>query len=262
MTPKDPHRPRLGVIKLASCDGCQLTLLDCEDELLAILGALELVYFNEATSRRDDGGPFDLTLIEGSVCEPGQRDLVYAVRARSRKLITLGACANAGGIQALRNWADVEEYKRVVYAKPEYIEALATSTPVSAYVPVDFELRGCPIAKQQLVEVVTAMIVGRRPAIENEAVCAECKRKGNVCVMVAKGEPCLGPVTHTGCGALCPSFDRGCYGCFGPKERPTTQSLSDWFAAQQGMVPAERLRRFRNYYGASEPFRKESERHG
>jgi coenzyme F420-reducing hydrogenase gamma subunit len=250
------------VIKLASCDGCQLTLLDCEDELLAITGALDLVFFNEATSRRDDGDPFDVTLIEGSVCDPDQRELVIATRARTKKLIAIGACANAGGIQALRNWADVEEYKRVVYAKPEYIHSLATSTPVSAYVPVDFELRGCPISKQQLVEVITAMIVGRRPAIEDESVCAECKRKGLVCVLVAKGEPCLGPVTHTGCGVLCPSFSRGCYGCFGPKERPNTGSLSDWFAAQEGMVPAERLRRFRNYYGASEAFRKESERHG
>jgi coenzyme F420-reducing hydrogenase gamma subunit len=253
-------RPRLAVIKLASCDGCQLTLLDCEDELLAITGAVDVVYFNEATSRPDDGDPFDLTLIEGSVSVPEQLDLVRSVRARSKALVAIGACANAGGIQALRNFADSDEFARVVYATPETIETLATSTPVSAHVLVDFELRGCPIAKEQLVEVITAMLVGRRPAIANESLCAECKRQGHVCVLVARGEPCLGPVTHTGCGVLCPSHDRGCYGCFGPRERAATTSLADWFAAQ-GMVPADRLRRFRSFYGALDPFRSESERH-
>jgi coenzyme F420-reducing hydrogenase gamma subunit len=257
-----PPLPRLAVIKLASCDGCQLTVLDCEDELLAITGAIDLVHFNEATSRADDGRPFDVTLIEGSVCVPEQRDLVIRTRARTRKLIALGACASAGGIQALRNWADVEEYKRVVYAKPEYIEALATSTPVSAFVPVDLELPGCPISKQQLVEVIAALLIGRRPAIEDESLCLACKRKGNVCVLVARGDPCLGPVTRTGCGVLCPTYDRGCYGCFGPREHANTRSLSDWLGAHGGLVPADRLRRFRTYYGAAEPFRKESERHG
>lgn len=253
-------RPRLGVFKLASCDGCQLTLLDCEDELLAVAGAVEIVRFAEASSRPDDGGSFDLTLLEGSVSTPEQLALVHRLRARSKRLVTIGACATAGGIQALRNWADSKEILSVVYARPEYIRSLATSTPVAAHVPVDFELRGCPIAKEQLLELITAMLVGRKPGIRNESVCMECKRRGNVCVTVARGEPCLGPVTHTGCGALCPSYDRGCYGCYGPRERANTGSLADWFL-REGMVPAEALRRFRGINGWSEAFRKESERH-
>ncbi len=253
-------RPRLGVFKLASCDGWQLTLLDCEDELLAVAGALEIVRFAEASSRADDGDPLDLTLIEGSVSTPEQLALVHRLRARSTRLVTIGACATAGGIQALRNWADSKEFLSVVYARPEYIDSLATSTPVAAHVPVDFELRGCPIAKEQLLELLTAMLAGRRPGIRNESVCMECKRLGNVCVTVARGEPCLGPVTHTGCGALCPSYDRRCYGCFGPRERANTGSLAAWFL-REGMVPAEALRRFRGINGWSEAFRKESERH-
>ena len=159
---------------------------------------------------------------------------------QSRALITIGACATAGGIQALRNFADVEEFTRIVYATPDYISTLATSTPISAHVPVDFELQGCPINKQQLLEVISAYLNGRRPRIRAHSVCVECKRRGTVCVMVAHGTPCLGPVTHAGCGAICPSYDRGCYGCYGPKETPNTASLNAWSGAR-GPRPGARV---------------------
>ena len=148
------------------------------------------------------------------------------MRRSSKKLVTIGACATAGGIQALRNFADVSDFLSVVYASPEYVSTLETSTPISAHVPVDYELNGCPINKRQLLEVLTAFLHGRRPSIASTSVCTECKRRGIVCVMVAHGTPCLGPVTHAGCGALCPAYDRGCYGCFGPMETPNTVSLT------------------------------------
>lgn len=251
-------KPRLAVFKLASCDGCQLQLLSCEDELLAIAGALDIVLFAEATSRKDDGGDFDLTLVEGSVSTKEQLEHLHDIRKRSRFLVSIGACATAGGIQALRNWRDVDEMIRIVYARPSYIDTLARSTPISDHVKVDFELRGCPIDKAQLIEVITSFLVGRKPRIRDEAVCMECKRRGTVCVLVTRSEPCLGPVTHAGCGALCPTFARGCYGCFGPKEQPSTASLSARFASD-GMVSEERLRRFRGFTGWSEAFRAQSE---
>ncbi|MCH0539668.1 oxidoreductase [Streptomyces sp. MUM 203J] len=209
------HRPRLGVFKFASCDGCQLTLLDCEDELLAIAGEVDIAHFLEGSSAVAPG-PYDLSLVEGSITTPDDAERIRRVRAESRRLVTIGACATAGGIQALRNFADVEEFTRTVYATPRYIDALATSTPVSAHVTVDFELRGCPIDRGQLVEVITAFLHGRRPDVPGHSVCFACKRRGTVCVTVAHGTPCLGPVTHAGCGALCPAYGRGCYGCFGP----------------------------------------------
>ncbi|WP_432157721.1 oxidoreductase [Streptomyces sp. bgisy153] len=209
------NTPKLAVYKLASCDGCQLTLLDCEDELLALAGRVDIAHFLEASSAVT-GGPYDLALVEGSVTTERDAERVREIRAAARRLVTIGACATAGGIQALRNFADVEEYRRVVYAHPEYISSLATSTPVSDHVQVDFELRGCPIDKRQLLEVITAFLAGRKPDVPNHSVCFECKRRGAVCVMVAEGKPCLGPVTHAGCGALCPAYGRGCYGCFGP----------------------------------------------
>ncbi len=219
------RKPKLAVWKFASCDGCQLSLLDCEDELLAIAGEVEIAYFLEAR-RATSKGPYDLSLVEGSVTTAHDAERIQEVRRVSKKLVTIGACATAGGIQALKNFADVKDFLSVVYASPEYVSTLETSTPISAHVTVDYELHGCPINKRQLLEVLTAFLHGRRPSIPSTSVCTECKRRGTVCVMVAHGTPCLGPVTHAGCGALCPAYDRGCYGCFGPMETPNTASLT------------------------------------
>ena len=218
-------KPKLAVWKFASCDGCQLSLLDCEDELLPLAGEVELAYFLEATRGIVDG-PYDVSLVEGSITTPHDAERIKSVREVSKVLVTIGACATAGGIQALRNFGDVSEFTRQVYASPEYISTLSTSTPISAHVPVDFELHGCPIDKAQLLEVLTAFLHGRRPGIPSTSVCTECKRRGTVCVTVAHGTPCLGPVTHAGCGALCPAYNRGCYGCFGPMEAPNPAALT------------------------------------
>ncbi len=254
------RRPKLAVWKFASCDGCQLSLLDCEDELLAIAGALKISYFVEA-SRAVVKGPYDLSLVEGSIAAPHDLERIQEVRRISKFLITIGACATAGGIQALRNFTDVKDYIPLVYARPQAIEALETSTPISAHVPVDFELQGCPINKRQLVEVVSAYLQGRKPAAPPHSVCLECKLRGNICVQVAQGTPCLGPVTHAGCGALCPTYQRGCYGCYGPKETPNTQSLSAWFHNRLGVSEPELLRVFRTFNAWAEAFRVESKSH-
>lgn len=254
------HKPRLAVWKFASCDGCQLSLLDCEDELLAVAGAVEIAYFPEAT-RGEIKGRYDVSLVEGSITTAHDAKRIRAVRERSRTLVTIGACATAGGIQALRNFADVQEYVAIVYARPDYICTLATSTPIADHVPVDFELRGCPINKRQALEVISAFLAGRRPVTSPHSVCIECKLKGNVCVMVAHGTPCLGPVTQAGCGALCPSYDRGCYGCYGPKETPNAPSLSRWLA-DLGMDERTLQRVYRTFNANADAFRKESERHG
>ena len=221
-------RPKLAVWKFASCDGCQLSLLNLEHELLALADAVEISYFLEAT-RAAAAGPYDLSVVEGSITTSEDAERIREVRASSGSLVTIGACATAGGIQALRNFSSIEGFLDAVYASPELISTLDTSTAISDHVAVDFELQGCPIDGRQLLEVVSAFLAGRDPRISSESVCVECKQRGNVCVMVAHGTPCLGPVTHAGCGAICPAYDRGCYGCFGPKETPNTSSLSDWW---------------------------------
>ncbi len=250
-------RPRLAVWKFASCDGCQLSLLDCEDELLDVAGAVEIANFPEA-SRAVVRGPYDLSLVEGSITTPHDAERIHKVRRSSKYLVTIGACATAGGIQALRNFGDVNEFVNIVYASPEYISTLGKSTPIADHVFVDFELRGCPINKYQLLELVSALLNGRKPNIHPTSVCLECKRAGNVCVMVSQGIACLGPVTHAGCGALCPSYNRGCYGCFGPKETPNTGSLGQWLEGL-GVTRDDVCRLYRTFNAFAEPFRKESE---
>ena len=253
-------RPRLAVWKFASCDGCQLTLLDCEDELLSLAARLDIAYFAEA-SRRMLRGPYDLSLVEGSITTPADAKRILRVRRLSRRLVTIGACATSGGIQALRNFADVSEFAAAVYPRPDYLKTLATSTPISAHVLVDFELRGCPIDKGQLLEVIKAVVIRRKPVIPGHSVCHECKLRGTLCVMVAHGTPCLGPVTQTGCGAICPAYGRGCYGCFGPSESPNTAAVAREFSSL-GMAERDIARVFRTFNAAAEAFRKESEAYG
>lgn len=257
--PASSHRkPKLAVWKFTGCDGCQLTLLDCEDELLAIAGEVEIAHFLEASSAVV-AGPYDLSLIEGSVSTPREVELIQEVRRQSRFLVAVGACATAGGIQALRNFANVRDFMRLVYATPEYVSTLDTSLPSSAYVHVDFELRGCSPSKAQLLELITAFLQQRHPNIARHSLCIDCKRQGVVCVMVARGTPCLGPVTQTGCGVLCPSHDRGCYGCFGPMETPNTASESAWLT-RLGVTPARQLRLYRTYNAFAPAFKEASDR--
>lgn len=253
------HKPKLAVWKFSSCDGCQLSLLDCEDELLSVAGAVEIAYFLEAT-RAEIAGPYDVSLVEGSIGTPHDVERIRKVRKQSKVLITIGACATAGGIQALRNFRDVDQCIRSVYAHPKYIETLATSTAIQDHVPVDFELRGCPINKHQLLEVLNAFVNGRRPNIPNHSQCIECKQSGSVCVMVSQGTPCLGPVVQAGCGNLCPSHARGCYGCFGPKENANTASLAAQFQ-KDGLSRWQVGQMFRNFAANAEAFRTEGNAH-
>ncbi len=246
-------KPRLAVFKLSSCDGCQLQLLSCEDELLALADRLEIVHFLEASSRIE-AGPYDIALVEGSITTAADRGRILQIRRESRLLITIGACATAGGIQALKNWGDRSEFLRCVYAQPEFIDTLQTSTAVAEHVRVDFELRGCPINRYQLLEVVGALLAGRRPHTATHSVCLDCKRNGTVCVAVSSDATCLGPITQAGCGAICPRFSRGCYGCFGPAAQAGCDSLANWVLADR-TTPKQLVPLLRNFSAAAVEFR-------
>ncbi len=255
MSQSQAPKPALAVWKFASCDGCQLTLLNCEDELLPLTESLQIASFPEASSAVI-AGPYDLSLVEGSITTPADAERIRRVRAASRFLVTIGACATSGGIQALRNFG--ADLAPVVYARPDYIDTLRTSTAIADHVPVDFELRGCPIDRRQLLEVITAFLRGRKPNIRGHSVCIECKRAGHTCVLVAQGTPCLGPVTQAGCGALCPGFARGCYGCFGPMESPNTRALGDRWQ-ELGAGGPTLVRALRSFTSNAAPFREEAE---
>ena len=255
-----PARLRVGIVKMASCDGCQLTLLDLEDELLALSERFEIVEFPEASSSRS-AGPYDLLLVEGSISTPEQAAEIVELRKQAKRLVTIGACASYGGIQALRNWSDHDVFRSTVYPHPELVESLATATPVSEHVTVDAELHGCPVGADQLRELLVSVAVGRRPQIREESVCLVCKRRGVVCVTVATGAPCLGPVTQGGCGAVCPRFGRGCYGCFGPKEQANAAGLARGFRFR-GLDEAAVASAFSGFTAWSAAFRSVIREHG
>jgi coenzyme F420-reducing hydrogenase gamma subunit len=243
---------------MASCDGCQLQLLDAEDALLELAGAIEIVNFAEASSNMQPG-PYDVTLVEGSISTSEQIEQVKQIRADSTFLITIGACATAGGVQALRNGRDLAEVVRQVYPTPEFVDSLANSTPIAEHVKVDLELTGCPVDRGQLLGALASLLRGAVPRPSTTPVCIECKRRGYVCVVVARGEPCLGPVTRTGCGALCPAFGRGCYGCFGPSQTPNTDALASKFE-WLGLSSGEVADRFRFITGYAPAFREAADR--
>ena len=250
-------KPRLAVFKFASCDGCQLQFVNAEAELLTLARHVDVAYFPEVRSR-ELRGPYDIAFVEGSITTADDAQRIRRVREQSRYLVTIGACATAGGIQALRNWADIEDYKRAMYPSPEFVATLSTSTPISEHVRVDFEIWGCPIDTRQLLAVVRSLLSGAPPFLPSSSVCMECKRAGNVCVVVAHGEPCLGPVTRTGCGALCPRLHRGCYGCFGPVDDPNMPAFTALLHAQ-GLDPADAVQRLRGINGYVRPWRESAD---
>lgn len=252
-------KPTLAVWKFASCDGCQLSLLDLEDELLAIAESIEIAHFPEATTAHSPG-PYDISLVEGSITTQEDLERIHRIRSQSGFLVAIGACATAGGIQALRNFAHVNEFVRIVYAHPEYIDTLTTSTAIAEHVDVDFELRGCPINKRQLLELVKAVLAGRKPAIPTYSVCVECKARETPCLMVANSTPCLGPITQAGCGAICPAFARGCYGCFGPSETANVDALAEqWLAL--GIDRPDLVRALRTFNATAPEFEEAGSRY-
>lgn len=252
------RKPRLAVFKFASCDGCQLSLLDAEDELLALCDRVEVAHFAEASSRLE-AGPYDVALVEGSITTADDAERILQIRQQARFLMTIGACATAGGIQALRHWGQIDDWVSRVYPSPQFIRTLSTSTPIAAHVHVDFELHGCPVNHHQLVDVLVAVAEGRQPRVPTHSVCLDCKLRGTVCHVVAQGMACLGPVTQSGCGALCPAFNRGCYGCYGPSTPANTEPLLQRFQIL-GRAPDELVPLLRNFNAADPAFAQAAER--
>ncbi len=245
-------KPKIAVHKFASCDGCQLAFLNLGEVLLELARLVEIVHFAEA-GPVDPETPVDIAFVEGSICTADDARRIQAIRARSRYLVTIGACATAGGLQALRNLADGPGWIAAVYARPDYLDALTTSTPVAGHVKVDFELWGCPVSSRQVLAAVRALLFGVPPVDENEKVCMDCKRNQTVCVLVTQGAACMGPVTRTGCGALCPRFGRDCYACYGPAENINGAALGRVFAGL-GLLPEAIERRFRSFNAAAPAF--------
>lgn len=246
-------KPRVAVHKFSSCDGCQLGILNLEDELLDLVGVIEIAYFLEATSKIQPG-PYDVALVEGSVSTPHEVERIQKIREESSVLVAIGTCATAGGIQSLRNFTEPGQMADTVYDHPEFLDYLDLATPVSKHVKVDLEIWGCPVNKYQILEAIIALLQQRTPNFPTHSVCLDCKRNGTVCVMVTQGIPCVGPVTRAGCGAICPANGRGCYGCFGPAPQAELGAMIPLLQAAEE-YPNQTEHLLRNFAGYAPAFR-------
>lgn len=249
--------PRLAVHKFTSCGGCQLALLDPGEGLLRLAEDVQVVHFAEF-GVVDEDAEADVALVEGSVSTAAEVERIGRVRARSRYLVAIGACATSGGIQALRDLADAAAWAGDVYPDPAALDLAPEVAPLRAHVRVDAELWGCPVTPRQVLGAVRALGRGIVPAQDRTAVCQACKRRGVVCVLVTRGLPCLGPVTRTGCEAVCPAYGRDCYACTGPSEGAEPVALARRLVAL-GM-PADRVaQRFLAVHAGCETFRRGAE---
>ena len=251
----EKRKLKVAVHKLTSCSGCQLAFINQGPKLLNLLELASFTHFIEA-GLYDPEQDVDVALVEGSVSTDDDLARLKKAREHSRWLISMGACATSGGVQALRNFADKEVWKNNVYPHPEFIEELRDSTPVAEHVRVDFELWGCPVTQLQVTQLLQQLSVGVFPKDNAEKLCMDCKRQNQVCVLVTQNQPCLGPVVRTGCGALCPSFGKACYGCFGPSEQPNCHSLTNRFAGF-GLLPEEISQRFAAIHSHLPPYKEQ-----
>ena len=243
---------KVAVHKFSSCDGCQLAFLNAGTDLLALADLVDIVHFVEA-GMIDSEAEVDIAFVEGSITTEDEMQRIQTVRKNSRYLITIGACATSGGLQSLRNVCDSQDWLASVYASPQFIDSLENVSSIAQHVRVDYELWGCPVSTRQVFEVVRSLLFGVTPLVHEESLCLECKRSGNICTLVSRSVPCMGPVTKTGCGALCPSFGRDCYSCYGPSENPNTKSLVRRFQGL-GLLPEEIARRFHHICNSASEF--------
>ncbi len=246
-------KPSIAVHKFSSCDGCQLAFLNLGEDLLALSELADIVHFAEA-GPLDEDADVDIAFVEGSVSTPEDGARLQRIRDHSRRLVSIGACATSGGIQALRNMGTGGEWPAAVYAHPEYIRSLDHSTAIADHVAVDLALWGCPVDSRQLLATLRDLLSGVTPAQAADSLCQDCKRRDIECVMVVAREPCLGPVTRGGCGALCPTLGRACYGCYGPAGNPNVGALAQRFT-QLGLNAEQVRRRFRFIHSDAAAFR-------
>ncbi|HFE39321.1 MAG TPA: sulfhydrogenase subunit delta [Gammaproteobacteria bacterium] len=246
-------KPTVAIHKFSSCDGCQLAFLNMGKAFLTLAELVDIQHFAEA-GMLNENAPVDIAFIEGSISTPQEQKRIKRVRENSKYLITIGACATSGGIQALRNLHHTQSWVEAIYAKPEYIETLEDVSPISAHVRVNFEIWGCPISSEQIIATLQSLLAGVKPTDNPEKVCMECKRNQNICTLVTKKTPCLGAVSKAGCGAICPAFERNCYACYGPAVDSNTSALSRRFKGF-GLLPEDIARHFALFNNNAPVFR-------
>jgi sulfhydrogenase subunit delta len=234
-------KPRVGIFDFTGCEGCQLQILNCEDELLGILDLIEIVNFREAMDGKSD--EYDIALIDGGITTPSDVERIKGIREKAGLLVTIGSCSSTGGINCLKNSRSMDEVKEIVYGDMAAHFETIPARPVSDVVKVDLAIPGCPIDKKEFLRCLTELLAGKTPEIPNYAVCMECKLRENECLL-EKGTFCLGPVTRAGCEARCPSNGASCEGCRGLVDDPNLNAAKD-VLQKHGLTVRDVLGKFR-----------------
>jgi len=248
-------KPRVAVYKFTGCAGCQMELLRLEDELLDIAEKIEFVYFMMAQNR-DELECYDICFVEGSVSTPRELQEIKMIRAQTKTLIAFGDCAITGCVPSIKNWLPQSDVEKTVYKNTSPIRSIKING-IGEYVPVDLVLPGCPPHKNLILKAIESSLLGIKPDLRMHAVCMECKLRENVCILTSLGKLCMGPVTRAGCGAICPTYERECEGCYGPMSDANPSALSAEFR-KLGISADDLMRKFRKYAGMSKEFRESS----
>lgn len=240
--------PRLAFFSFTCCEGCQLAVLSCEDELPDILSLVKIVNFREAIDQKSDD--YDIAFVEGSITRKEEVRKLKKIRKHAKIVVALGACSSTGGLNCLKNRFPMDEVKREVYGKDagksERFDTLPTRA-IDEIIPVDYYLHGCPISKKEFLHLTTSLLLGKRPDIPNHPVCVECKMAGNICVF-EKGMTCVGPITRAGCEAICVTYGAICWGCRGLVDNPNADAHAETLK-RYGLTVESVMRKF-SLYGA------------
>jgi len=249
------EKPKIAVFKFTGCAGCQLELLHLEDIFLDLLELFDLTYW--AMIKRDnDEKEWDISLVEGGISTPEEIEEIKQIRKKTKYLVAFGDCAISGCIPSIRNWIPQMEAEKIVYTDTSMIHSTKV-LGIGEYVKVDALLKGCPPHRNNIVELLKSAVLKIRPRLRSHPVCVECKFSDNLCLITSKKMACMGPVTSAGCGAICPSLNRECEGCFGPMSNPNSSALASIFR-EIGLNEKDIIRKFRKYAGMSSKFRKEA----
>lgn len=246
---------KCGFFKFTGCAGCQMEIIRAEDALPQLLEHIEISYWPMVTTKEweDD---LDVAFVEGSVSTPREIRELKEIRERANVLIAFGDCAITGCIPSIRNFMTQKEAEKAVYPRPDWIESIELRS-ISEYVDVDISLPGCPPHRNTILEVIKGAALGRTPYLRHHSVCVECKLKDIGCLLTEEKRPCMGPVTNAGCGAICPSYNRVCEGCYGPMSAPNAESMAQ-ILLETGLTEEDVKRKFRKYAGWTPEFRKEA----
>jgi len=221
-------KPKVGIFDFACCEGCQLQIANMGEDVLAVLGSIDVLEWREVMSEKW-GKKLDIAIIEGSITDPHAIKRIKQIRKKAKILIAYGSCATIGGVNGMKNNFDLNDIREYVYGDSYTFFPTETTKAVHQVVKVDYFVNGCPVYIPEFVAVLKAVLQGIPYYVPDYPVCVECKLNENVC-MYDRKVTCLGPVTKAGCNSWCINNGNICYGCRGMVSNPNEKGAQDVLA--------------------------------